>query len=43
MILNEVESVGVTCRHHDSKMDGVLLNHGSVDERCRLDDGRGGW
>jgi hypothetical protein len=30
-------------QHHDSKMDGMLLNHGSLDERCTLDDGRGRW
>jgi hypothetical protein len=38
---NEVESAGVSCAHHDKKMDGLLLNHGSLDECCASDDGRG--
>ena len=40
---NEVESAGVTCAHHDKKMDGVLLNQGSLDECCASDDVRGRW
>jgi hypothetical protein len=24
-------------------MDGLLLNHGSLDECCTSDDGRGRW
>jgi hypothetical protein len=43
MAANEVESARVTCTHHDKKMDGVLLNHGSLDECCTWDDGRGRW
>jgi hypothetical protein len=31
MAANEVESARVTCTHHDKKMDGALLNHGSLD------------
>lgn len=43
MATNEVDCAGVTCVHLDKKMDGVLLNHGSLDECCTSDDGRGRW
>jgi hypothetical protein len=33
---NEVESAGVTCRHHNSKMDGLLLNHGGLDKLLHI-------
>jgi hypothetical protein len=35
------------CRSHSQaprqENDGMLLNHGSLGERCTLDDGRGRW
>jgi hypothetical protein len=37
------QSAGVTRRHHDRKMDGMLLNHVSLCECCTLDNGRGRW
>jgi hypothetical protein len=40
---NEVESAGVTRRHHNSKMDGLLLNHGGLDKQLHIGRWEGSW